>query len=110
MVKDPFSYSARWDSIGLDCAFCKFFSGPKRWPDVKSEVFCNKHQVSLKYRLSVKKYLDGEWFCKHFDDVGRAFHKAEQEFESIRKNLDDSVIYGTYGDDGNLKEIQLKRP
>lgn len=108
MVNDPFSYSARWDSIGLDCAFCKFFGSPKRWPDSQQEVFCNKHRVSLRYRLSTRNYLDGEWFCKHFENNGRAFEKAVSEFESIRKELDDFVIYGGYSNNGYLKEVLIK--
>ena len=108
MIRDPFSYSARWDSIGLDCAFCKFFSGPLTWPDSNREVFCDRHKVSLKFRLSKENSLDGEWFCKQFEDAGRASPKAAQEFEAIRKDLDDSTIYGGYGADGNLKEIQTK--
>ena len=74
----------------------------------KQEVFCDKHKVSMKYRLSAKNYLDGEWFCKFFDNSGRALEKAVSEFESIRGELDDSTMYGGYGHDGNLKEIPLK--
>jgi ubiquinone/menaquinone biosynthesis C-methylase UbiE len=108
MVKDPFSYAARWDSIGLDCAFCKFFSRPTKWPDSQEEVFCNKHRVSLKYRLTKTDYLDGEWFCKFFDNSGRALTRAVSEFESIREELDGSTIYDGYSEDGNLKELQIK--
>lgn len=107
-MKDPFSYSARWDSIGLDCAFCRFFKEPAQWPDSNHDVFCNKHKVSLKYRLSTRNYLDGEWFCKHFENNGRASPKAEKELDSIRDQLDDSTIYGGYGSDGKLKEIQIE--
>ena len=62
----------------------------------------------MKYRLTTTNYLDGEWFCKHFENMGRASEKAVSEFESIRKELDDSIIYGGYGNNGYLKEVLVK--
>lgn len=40
--------------------------------------------------------------------MGRASEKAVSEFESIRKELDDSIIYGGYGNNGYLKEVLVK--
>ena len=102
-IKDPFSYSSRWDSIGIDCSHCIHFSGPPEWPDTKKLSRCKLHGYSLAFELASNGYKEGEWFCKHFD--GESVPKAIHEFDSILGQMEDGVVYGGYGKDGLLKGI-----
>ena len=105
-MKDPFSYSARWDSIGLDCSNCKKFFGPDKWPDVKRELKCLHHNVSLEIELREDGYMEWEWFCKEFENKD-AFPKAIEELESIKDKLDDKILYRGYGENGQLMEYKI---
>ncbi|HYG37201.1 MAG TPA: hypothetical protein VD908_01220 [Cytophagales bacterium] len=106
-MKDTFSYSARWDSIGLDCSHCKNFLGPSEWPDKDKVSQCLLHNLSLKIELGENGYKRGEWFCKDFDDLN-AFPMAVKEFELIRKELQDCVLY-VGNRNGELFEIKFDR-
>lgn len=106
-IKDPFSYSARWDSVGLDCSFCKHFIGPETWPDEKRVSRCGYHNVSLAFQLREGNFKGGEWFCKHFLDNGRAFPRAVREFKTIEADLEEDIVYGAYGEKGQLKEHKI---
>ena len=103
-MNDPFSYSARWGSVGLDCAFCKHQSNVE-WPNLKRNYGCNLHGVSLAKELGSNGYKEGEWFCSAFSNNGAANPKAKREFESILSELTPKVLYGAYGSDNQLKEI-----
>lgn len=106
-IKDPFSYVARWDSIGLDCSFCKNFIGPETWPDEEGSSFCKYHNIPLSFELNDQKYKDGEWFCKHFENNSHTFPDAIVEFESIQYLLKENIIYK--GDGGEfLKEKEIR--
>jgi len=106
-IKDPFSYSARWDSIGLDCSNCVYFSGPDTWPDTKKVSLCSFHHLSLSFQLQSDGYKQGEWFCKEFKD-NSAYKSALNELESVRESLEAQVVYGGHGDDGFLQEMPFE--
>ncbi len=98
MVKDIFSYAARWDSIGLDCSYCKHFKGPNKWPDIERKSSCGLHHIPLKIELLSSGYKDGEWFCKQYSDNGSTDKQALVEFTKIRPELNENTLYkATYG-------------
>ncbi len=106
-IRDLFSYSARWDSIGLDCSFCRSFAGPEQWPDLKRVSRCDRHKVSLAVELGADGFKSGEWFCRDFNNNGEADEKAVKEFETVRPALKEDTLYGGYGKDGELKEVSF---
>lgn len=108
-IKDPFSYSARWDSVGLDCSYCIHFIGPIAWPDIDRTSHCCLHKVSLAIELRENGFKEGEWFCKDFSDNGRANDKAVKQFEKTRDSLLPKVLYGAYGGNGFLKEVTFEK-
>ncbi len=108
-TKDPFSYSGRWDSVGLDCSDCTNFIGPQQWPDEKRVSSCSLHRLSLVIQIGANGYKEGEWFCKDFRNVGSANPAAIEELESIRSSLLERTLYGAYGKDGNLKEVDFTK-
>lgn len=108
-VKDPFSYSARWDSVGLDCSYCIHFVGPTAWPDVERTSHCGLHNVSLAIELATTGFKEGEWFCKDFVDNCKANKKAIEEFEKTRDLFLPAVLYGAYGKEGFLKEVTFEK-
>ncbi len=103
-MKDPFSYLARWDSLGLDCSYCKH-SKQVEWPNRSRDYACAKHSISLACILMKSGFQEGEWFCSSFDNNGKANETAFNQLESIRSKLNREVLYGAYGKDGELKEI-----
>lgn len=107
-MRDPFSYSSRWDSIGLDCCNCNHFSGPLNWPDVNKEIKCLRHRISLRIQLGNDGYKKWEWFCKHFDNRN-ADPESVKEFETIRSELDEGLLYRGYGENGQLVELNIDR-
>lgn len=108
-IRDFFSYSDRWDSVGIDCSYCAHFVGPASWPDKERMSHCAFHKVSLAIELRESGYKEGEWFCKEFkNNDKRTNPKALQEFENIRGQLDFQKLYGAYGKEGNLKEFDFK--
>lgn len=104
MMKDPFSYSARWDSVGLDCAFCVHQSEVE-WPNKKRDYSCRLHEMSLAVTIAKNGFKEGEWFCSSFGSNGEANPKAVKELISIKDLLNPNILYGAYGENGNLKEI-----
>lgn len=107
-IKDPFSYSARWDSVELDCSSCVHFNGPEKWPDKNKTISCKLHNLSLKIELGDDCYKLWEWFCKNFSDNGKSFKKSVDEFKTIKEKLGTEILYRCYNDDGFLKEIAFQ--
>lgn len=105
-IRDPFSYSNRWDSVGLDCCNCKNFIPPAQWPDSKKTICCQLHKVSLEIELDKNGYKCWEWFCKDFDNIN-AFPKAIEEFESIKDLLASRILYRAYGQNDELIEFDM---
>jgi hypothetical protein len=103
-MKDPFSYSARWDSVGLDCSFC-IHQKEVEWPNKDRDYSCRLHGISLAATIASSGYKEGEWFCSSFENNGRVNMKAVNEFDSIKRQLKSNVLYGAYGENGTLKEI-----
>lgn len=107
-VRDPFSYSARWDSVGLDCSCCVHFRGPGKWPDEQRVSHCAFHKRSLEIELGSNGYKNGEWFCREFKDMnGRSQSAAQGEFNRVQAQLDPAKLYGAYGKQGYLKEYDF---
>ncbi|MDE2130814.1 MAG: hypothetical protein KGJ74_14280 [Betaproteobacteria bacterium] len=107
-IKDTFAYSARWDSVGLDCSYCMHFEGPSQWPDKQQVSKCRLHDVSLAIELREGGYKNWEWFCKQYknnDKADKGAHPtALKELEKIRPLLQENILCRLYGDDGFLKE------
>lgn len=102
-MKDPFSYSARWDSVGLDCAFC-IHQKEVEWPNKNRDYACKLHGISLAKTIAKNGFKEGEWFCFAFENNGEAYEKAINEFNTIKEKLSPDILYGAYGKDENLKE------
>jgi hypothetical protein len=107
-VKNELPYSARWDSAGLDCSFCKHFNGPEAWPDEDGVSRCCLHNISLSVKLNEDGYCEGEWICKDFEDNGSAFPDSVDELKNIVPNLSDGVLYKLSQDDEFLQEYPFK--
>jgi hypothetical protein len=106
-IQDTFSYSARWDSVGLDCSTCKYFSGPGSWPDSGKESKCLRHRVSLEVELGENGYKQWEWFCVDYLDNG-GFPESVRHFNEIRNTLKAGILYRLYGRDGFLSEFSIQ--
>lgn len=104
-IRDTFKYTARWDSVGLDCSNCINEMNPNNWPDVNRVYSCKLHKIYLSVELNKEGYKEGEWFCKNFNNKGDANIEALKNFEAIRPKLSENVLYGFYGENGYLKEI-----
>ena len=107
-IKDTFDYDARWDSVGLDCSFCRYFSGPDQWPDTAHVSRCELHRVSLAIELADTGYKNMEWFCREFTDTGRAYPPAVIHFQKIRQQLESGTLYRLYGEGGYLVEHRMR--
>lgn len=94
-IIDPFSYSARWDSAGINCGCCKFFQNiTNSWPTTNIE--CTLHNKSLIIELNDDGYLEGEWFCKDFDNREQwpqASKTALEEYIRIQNSLKENILY-----------------
>jgi hypothetical protein len=108
-VPDTFSYTARWDSVGLDCSSCTHFVGPKTWPDTSRVSSCSLHKVSLEIELSSNGYKYWEWFCSNFSDDGSAYFPAVAHFDEIHGLLKRNVLYRLYSDNGFLIENEISQ-
>jgi len=108
-VEDPISYSARWDSVGLDCSYCVHQANGDHWPNTERDYKCGLHNVPLRVQLMESGYKNGEWFCKDFENNGRANRKALKELKTILVLLQAGVLYGCYGQDHLLKEVPFKK-
>jgi hypothetical protein len=106
-VKDVFEYNDRWDSVGLRCGNCVYKKEPKEWPDVNKEYGCAKYNLSFATLLRDSGYVEGEWFCRSFENNGTANKGAYEIFCKIRDQLKDDILYGFYGGNGYLKEINF---
>ena len=122
VIRDTFPYTARWDSVGLDCSLCCHFADPPSWPDLERVSRCALHDVSLAVELGVNGYKSGEWFCRDFEErdpskppglLARLLGKrprahastaALHHLDEVRYSLQSEVLYGFYGEDGNLIE------
>jgi len=107
-MKDTLSYSARWDSVGIDCAFCKH-QNDVAWPNIKRDYVCKLHKISLAVTVAKNGFKEGEWFCSKYESNGKANENALNEFSSFRDKLASNILYGAYGKDGNLKEIPFSQ-
>ena len=47
----------------------------------------------MRVELDARNYVSGEWFCKDFENDGRAHAKPLAEFEAIRHSLAADVLY-----------------
>ena len=68
-MKDPFSHSSRWDSVGLDCDSCTHVS-KSEWPNKDQSYDCHLHNLSLRIEIAKNGYKEGEWFCVDFENNG----------------------------------------
>lgn len=95
-IKDIFEIHDKW-GIGLDCCECKHCSNPRKggcWPT--NDFQCNLHNISLNIELKENGFLNGEYFCKNFEDLN-AFPPAVEEFSTIKDELEDNVLYEACG-------------
>jgi len=106
-MKDPFSHSARWDSVGLDCSNCKYFHGPEDWPDKDRESKCDLHNISLQIQLGKNGYKEGEWFCKNYYNQD-AHPKSFKEFKSVYGDFKSHVLYQTDLENEELVEVDFE--
>ncbi len=108
-VKDTFSYTAKWESAGIDCSSCKFFAGPAEWPDKNNKSKCTKHNIPLVIELGEDKYKEGEWFCRDYSDKD-GFSNAVEHFHRIKHQLQPRTLYrcnqGEYLIEYNFDDIQ----
>ena len=95
-VEDPFLYSDRWDSVGLNCRCCMHAKNVD-WPDRHQDYGCELYAISLAGILNKGGHVDGEWFCASFKNYGKANQKAVKELSSILANLRNDVLYGAFG-------------
>ena len=105
-IKDTFAYNARWDSVGLDCSTCQYFSGPDTWPDKKEVSKCIKHNISLIIELGKNRHKEWEWLCSEYTDNG-GFPDAVNHFSEIKHTLQHGILYRLYGENGYLLEFNI---
>ena len=98
-MKDPFSYSARWDSVGLDCAFCKH-QKEVEWP----KAYAEQDTILLDRILGEDFQMidqDGNWYTKkdELDWIKKnaagydSFHFEIKRFEILDNGT--AIICGT---------------
>ena len=107
-MNDPFSYSNRWDSVGLDCVFC-INQNEVEWPNTNRDYACKLHNISLASLIAKNGFKEGEWFCSAFEDNGKANKTAITELTTILTELDPKTLYGAYGENRKLKEISFTK-
>ncbi len=108
-IKDIFTYDGRWDSVGLDCSKCKNERKVEKWPVKNGEYYCNFHHKSLDAEINLEGYKEGEWFCKNFETDGSINKEVMGKFNNIKNKLEEKKLYGLYGDNGFLKEVDLNK-
>jgi hypothetical protein len=69
---------------------------------------CALHNVSLAAGIGPNGYMTGEWFCRDFVDNGRAYPAAVKHLETVRSQLPARVLFGFYGEGGNLKQMSFE--
>jgi hypothetical protein len=114
-IPDTFPHSARWDSVGLDCAYCLHCVGPASWPDGRQESRCALHDLPLAIELGPNGYKDGEWFCRDFraGSDSRVSRAAVAHLDRVRATLDPNVLYAFDGPRRYLREHdfdQVRQP
>jgi len=107
-VKDEFSYSAKWDSVGLSCGFCKHQKNAEKWPNIERNYSCGLHGIPLRIELRESGYLKGGWFCKSFDDNGDAYPAAVSELNKFKDKLEEGILYAPVRGPF-LKEVSFKK-
>ncbi|MEK7314506.1 MAG: hypothetical protein AAB065_08515 [Deltaproteobacteria bacterium] len=106
-IKNNFPREGRWDCVGLDCSECQYFKPPANWPDNNRTISCNFHKISLAIELGENGYKFGEWFCKNFQNNGKALKNAVREFERIKSSLDQDTLYMLTARGDDLKEVKF---
>ena len=103
-VEDIFKYTARWDSVGLDCSYC-IYEANAVWPNIEQNYACQFHNCGLSVQLGQNGYKEGEWFCKcfakkeeswitkWFKNPRRPHPDAIMVFKQIKNQLNDQVLY-----------------
>jgi hypothetical protein len=109
MIEDTFSYSDRWDGFDIDCSACTHEANGDHWPNTERDNKCGLHNVPLRIELRESGYKEGEWFCRDFENNGKAYPKAMKELESMRTLLQVRVLYGCYGQNHLLKEVPFEK-
>jgi hypothetical protein len=104
-IKDTFSYKARWDSVGLSCGTCRYQANDKDWPNKNRDYKCGLHDVTLRAELNPRGFIEGQWFCRDFEDNGKSYPASLKHFLEARETLPEKTLFGFYGEDGFLKEI-----
>jgi hypothetical protein len=107
-IKNTFPFSSRWNSIGLDCSFCRHQAAEPRWPLVDRRYKCDRHGVPMAVQVGRDGYKVGEWFCSDFEDNGRAHPEAVAHFRGLKARLAPRVLYGLHTVDGHLSEISFE--
>ena len=81
------------------------------WPDLHRSYSCTLHNVPLRVELGQNGRLDGEWFCRDFEDDGRrmaADRPGIAEFESIKNLLEPQKLYRCDPGQSHLKEVSFE--
>ncbi|WP_461507144.1 hypothetical protein [Rhodopirellula baltica] len=107
-MKDTFPHLARWDSVGLDCSFCRHVSECD-WPNRNGDYRCNLHGISLTIQIANNGYKDGEWFCTAFADEGGAHPSAVEHLANSVDALDDNTLYRLSDGYGDLDEYHFSQ-
>ncbi len=107
-VKDVFERTDRWDSVGLHCGRC-VHEEAHGWPDIKKRYRCKLHDISLAIQLDERGYVLGEWFCKDFQNNGKANLDALATFNEIKSQLQDKILYRSIDKGGYLKEVPFEQ-
>ncbi len=104
-VKDTFKHETLWGGVGFSCAFCRHQANDKEWPNVKRDYKCGLHNISLAVELNSSGYMEGEWFCRDFEDNGNSYPPSLRHLAEIHDTLPGDTLFGVNEAGGFLKEI-----
>lgn len=104
-VKDTFKHKTLWGGVGFSCGFCQHRANDKEWPNVRRDYKCALHNISLAVELNSSGYIEGEWFCRDFEDNGNSYPPALRHLAEIHGTLPENTLFGFDGTDGYLREI-----
>lgn len=79
-----------------------------KWTGITKRYRCRFHNLSLAVELNEKGFKEGEWFCKQFENNGRVNKSAFDKFNKMKEIFEEGILYGFYGEDGNLKETPFE--